>query len=142
MSFRTASKSVYTHVSLDSESNVIRLLEILDDKAGNIVCKFHRVRLDNAPGYTALSYTWGSATETRKILIDGTWFSVRQNVWNFFQQTRIGRRWRFIWIDALCIDQNNPVERNHQVNMMRAIYSSVCSLLWCKFHNTVGRLAD
>jgi hypothetical protein len=137
MSHQTGSKSVYADISLDSKTASIRLLEILDHKAGTIVCRFHRVRLEDAPGYTALSYTWGSAQQAKELLIDGTWVSVRQNVWNFLQQTRRGRTWRFIWIDALCIDQDNPDERNHQVKMMRAIYSSVCPLFLCLFHGTI-----
>lgn len=30
---------------------------------------------------------------------------------------------RTIWIDALCIDQKNPKERNHQVGLMKSIYT-------------------
>ena len=131
MSHQTGSNSVYADISLDSKTDSIRLLEILDHKAGTIVCRFHRVCLEDAPGYTALSYTWGSAKEAKELLIDGTRVFVRQNVWNFLQQTRRDRTWKFIWIDALCIDQGNPDERNHQVKMMRAIYSSVCPLFLC-----------
>jgi hypothetical protein len=32
----------------------------------------------------------------------------------------------FCWIDALCIDQSNVAERNHQVQLMKDIYSKVC----------------
>lgn len=130
-----SSNSVYTNASLDFETNVIRLLEILDDNNDIIVCKFHQVSLENVPSYTALSYTWGSARDSKKILIDGVLVPVRKNIWNFLKQTRKDREWKFIWIDALCIDQDNPMERNHQVKMMRAIYSSVSSH-FCSSHHT------
>lgn len=34
------------------------------------------------------------------------------------------RRWKYFWIDAICIDQSNTLERNHQVQMMSEIYKS------------------
>lgn len=32
--------------------------------------------------------------------------------------------YRFFWIDALCINQDNVLERNHQVGMMKNIYTT------------------
>jgi hypothetical protein len=37
--------------------------------------------------------------------------------------SRLPRTWKYIWIDALCIDQSNLPERNHQVKLMSALYS-------------------
>ncbi len=38
---------------------------------------------------------------------------------------------RYIWIDALCINQDNGEERNHQVPLMGSIYESCTrALLW------------
>ena len=31
---------------------------------------------------------------------------------------------RVLWIDAICIDQSNVEERNHQVPLMKTIYSN------------------
>jgi hypothetical protein len=33
------------------------------------------------------------------------------------------------WIDNLCIDQDNPLEKNHQVHLMRDIYQKANSIL-------------
>jgi hypothetical protein len=33
------------------------------------------------------------------------------------------------WIDAICINQDDPIERGHQVNMMRDIYSAAREVL-------------
>ena len=33
-------------------------------------------------------------------------------------------RWKYFWIDAICIDQNNVPERSDQVGLMREIYTS------------------
>jgi len=47
----------------------------------------------------------------------------------------------WIWIDALCIDQQNNSERNHQVRVMGKIYEmAVEVLVWlgCSAHNSDG----
>lgn len=42
----------------------------------------------------------------------------------FLDQMRQQQRFFFFWIDALCINQEDTFERNHQVQMMRKIYSA------------------
>jgi hypothetical protein len=61
--------------------------------------------------------------------IDNQVFKARRNLWLFLKQARRGSPVGLIWIDALCIDQENIGERNHQVSLMKDIYSLVCSLL-------------
>ena len=40
---------------------------------------------------------------------------------------------RTIWIDAICIDQNNVLERNHQVrNMVRIYAQAEHVLIWLR----------
>jgi hypothetical protein len=36
---------------------------------------------------------------------------------------------RVFWIDAICINQNDNVEKSHQVGQMRAIYEKACQVL-------------
>jgi hypothetical protein len=33
------------------------------------------------------------------------------------------------WIDVICIDQDSPLERNHQVAQMRTIYSKAAEVI-------------
>jgi hypothetical protein len=36
-----------------------------------------------------------------------------------------------IWVDAVCIDQNNPEEKSDQVQIMTEIYASAkCTVVW------------
>jgi hypothetical protein len=74
--------------------------------------------------YKALSYTWGSPEQDRHhIVVDGKLLEVRENLYDFFGIYR--KKWkkcRTLWIDAICIDQSNTHERNHQVGMMSHIY--------------------
>lgn len=66
--------------------------------------------------YDALSYEWGDSTSTTfSIVVDGVEVSVRENLWWALWYLRQADKVRVMWIDALCIDQNNLKERNHQV---------------------------
>ena len=70
----------------------------------------------------ALSYTWGPPTPVKKILINGEVFFVRQNLHHLLAKARGAAERPLIWIDQLCIDQDNIKERNEQVSRMRQIY--------------------
>jgi len=131
--------SIYDSVPLEhGASTNIRVIEILDGtqplepSAGALVsCKFHTISLEKPPVYTALSYTWGSPDVTKTIELDGTPFEVRENLWDFLHQAQCNRssRSRYLWIDALCINQSRVKERNHQVGMMGEIYSKAANVV-------------
>jgi hypothetical protein len=76
--------------------------------------------------FIALSYMWGTEEATQVILINGQSFLVRRNLWEFLVRIqRADVKYRVpIWIDAICIDQNDVLERNHQVSLMGLIYSN------------------
>ena len=68
----------------------------------------------------------------KDIDLNATQFPVRENLWWFlyriYMQQLDPEASTFFWIDAICIDQHNSEERNHQVQMMRAIYSNAQSV--------------
>jgi hypothetical protein len=119
----------------------IRLLRLLSlEQTDDLIeCEFHCFDLDSCPPYAALSYVWGEPAgrfARMEITISGYPFRVRRNLWNFLQQAKSTRMAlhrqddsspmpEYLWIDALCIDQDNIAERNHQVQMMRDIYLQV-----------------
>jgi hypothetical protein len=115
------------HVLTPENKTNIRVIRLLHDyKAGPsppIYCELKVVSLDDAPTYKALSYVWGDEAVTKFILLDGILFSVRQNLFDFLAQCRSKRYMGYLWIDALCIDQSNIQERNHQVALMGRVYS-------------------
>jgi hypothetical protein len=126
-----ASHEIYNRVHLDLGVRCIRLVEIMSSSdPANISLKFHTYTLQNCPPYYALSYTWGDAANPKRILINGTEFSIRENLWTFLHQQTYLQRTQLIWIDALCIDQGNIHERNHQVGMMAEIFSQVGLSFW------------
>lgn len=127
-----------------TEDNTFRFLDLHPgQKNSPIVCTLRVARLEhehelgdyNQPDFEALSYVWGSPIITHRILLDGRSYGVRENLWNFLQYRRDMKHVCTLWIDALCIDQNNMVERGQQVKLMQRIYRgarTVTVWLGCK----------
>ena len=111
----------------DTEICLIRILPRTLHAMGDteIQCELFCTNVERAPHYKAFSYNWGDASNPHHlILLNGYAFVVRQNLWetlNHFQP-EIGEL--IIWIEAICIEQNNNLERNHQVANMKTVYKS------------------
>lgn len=119
--------------SLRSSSTQIRLLRLLpfrkteDETPGpwhdcaNIECDLVTVDLERAPDYEALSYTWGEPAPTTQVAANGEMVPVRPNLTYALAALRSSEP-RLLWIDALCINQDDVQERSHQVRLMGEIY--------------------
>lgn len=120
----TRSSGLYS--ALDFSVQQIRLFELHPNSSiSEVRGTFHCVGLSSVPVYIALSYMWGEEDDMRPVCIDGDrTMSVRGNLWHFLrlQSARISQPTLF-WIDAICIDQSNVSERNHQVGLMKSIYT-------------------
>lgn len=124
----------FQHLPLDlqKDSASIRLIQVLPrDERGQVPCRMQHATIEAK--YTCVSYVWGPADDPRTILINDEAFLVRRNIYDFLQSisseaagliTSLPRDApRLFWIDALCIDQTNNREKNHQVQQMGAIFS-------------------
>lgn len=124
-SSRTIIEPSNVYNGLDRDKPEIRLLHILpgglDDQ---IACSIASCSLEAKPVYTALSYTWGSVSPDCTIRVNGTEVGVTKNLWRFLSQMRSppDHRQRKFWIDALCINQIDQLERTRQVGMIADIY--------------------
>lgn len=84
--------------------------------------------LDTCPAYIALSYEWGREQE-KYILLNGTTFRIRRNLYDFLKAIRPGpSKKRILFIDALCINQTDCVERSFQVHLMRDVYEGAAQV--------------
>jgi hypothetical protein len=83
--------------------------------------------------YSALSYCWGDQSIQFPIRCDGQVLEIGRNLYtalNALRDRQTGGP-RYFWTDAICINQNNDVEKNHQVLLMTEIYrKAVQVLVW------------
>jgi hypothetical protein len=129
----TAEATIYRSLPLvgTKSTRVLRILPIELQDGDNITCQLEVISLDDdpPPEYFAVSYEWGSASETRHITINSVPFVVRKNLWAFLDNTRKRDFRGMLWTDAICINQTSISERNHQVSMMGDIYRSATRVL-------------
>ena len=122
-------EKIYT--KLDSATREIRLVKLHpeSDPDCDIRCGLSTVSLNTRPLYKALSYTWGDAKDTVPIILDGHRFAVTRNLKKALLRLRRLDTETPIWIDAICINQVDTVERTQQVELMRAIYQSTSEVI-------------
>lgn len=103
----------------------IRLLKILvPNKLDSVLnCTLEIVHLDRAPKYKALSYAWGNPSMTAEILVNEHPFQTTLNLKAALQNFRDTIPGIRLWVDAICVNQNDLAERGHQVQLMKSIYS-------------------
>jgi hypothetical protein len=128
----------YPHDPLDADRREVRLLELQPGSYDEpLRCRLTSASLTTSPIYNALSYVWGdgvdSAPAEPEILLDGNSFPVTPNLHSALRHLRSKVKCdpAVLWVDAVCINQNNLDERNQQVAMMREIYASATQVtIW------------
>ncbi|KAL9078909.1 MAG: hypothetical protein Q9157_002165 [Trypethelium eluteriae] len=96
--------------------------------------------------YDALSWCWGIQNEESWINIrkGGTRYAkaVRSDLVAALRALRHHEHDRRLWIDAVCIDEDNVTERNRQVEMMADIYGNAdCVRIWLGNPSESSRIA-
>lgn len=107
-------------------SQSFRLLEIENgDSNCPISCNLRLHSLETAPSYQALSYVWGAPATTngKSIQCSGHDFFVTENLYEALYRLKEIMNCRLIWVDQICINQNDLQEPSQQVSIMRDIYS-------------------
>lgn len=78
---------------------------------------------DEQIAYGALSYTWGSGKRHRGISINSVGWPVSGNLHSALRMYRSETEVRYLWVDALCINQRDNEEKSVQVANMLNIYT-------------------
>lgn len=159
--FKVVRKNEFKHTPLpsDPQSDEIRILVLQPgEPEAMISCTLMVVSLSDANKkyyYEALSYYWGTDGANCEIKIQEfpkdrprtfknvadlfipRRFYIRSNLHAALSQLRDKDQSIYLWVDALCIDQDNEREKNQQVSIMAKIYSGahrVC--IWLGAGNT------
>ncbi|KAM0162373.1 hypothetical protein ACHAQE_003816 [Botrytis cinerea] len=87
------------------------------------------VSLESSPDFEALSYVWGSTTPAKTITLGDRLVTIGPNLDNALRNLRLLAAPRILWVDALCINQDDLDERASQVALMRRVYSDASTVL-------------
>lgn len=143
------SPSYHNTNRLDSNKRQIRLL-VVDQGAFSdpIIAQFETVflsgnetnneSLPSAPEFWALSYCWGDFNEPAQPSLrngvsngdgnDMSEISVSQHVAAAIRRLRTSDKPLRIWIDTICINQEDMIERSEQVGIMNIIYQTAAEV--------------
>ncbi|KUJ08711.1 HET-domain-containing protein, partial [Mollisia scopiformis] len=101
-----------------------RLLKILPGLEHAVIkCELEVVDLESRPRFEALSYVWGNPNPPNTIECNNQPHSVTPNLALAIRRLRMPDGTRVVWIDAICVNQEDLNERSQQVQLMREIYS-------------------
>jgi len=128
----------FEYQALDQANDEIRLLKIdtptVDD---DLICgSLETYSLKDCPAFRALSYEWGRGEEDPlHLVVNGDIMETSRRLMLFMEcycdvVNSIGTEANeYIWIDQICIDQQNTTEKNQQVQIMSEIYSKAMGVI-------------
>ncbi|KAM5341812.1 hypothetical protein ACJ41O_014843 [Fusarium nematophilum] len=94
-----------------------------------IVCSMRFADVNAAPSYEALSYVWGNKNVMHNVVLHGRDFPVTTNLRDALQNIRRPDRSRLIWVDAICINQEDSDEKDVQIRLMSLVYRNASRVL-------------
>jgi hypothetical protein len=129
MSFKP--QPFFQYEQLDKTKDSFRLCRLLPaEPEAPINCELiHGEISSEKEKYLALSYTWGERSEQRWIRLNGQPFHVRPNLLQALKAIRKCDTPLVLWIDAICINQYETLEKNYQVSVMGSIYKNASTVL-------------
>jgi heterokaryon incompatibility protein (HET) len=123
-----------THTYSELSQGSLRLLRFTCNTSSyEIECELVPYPVGKTPKYNALSYCWGESARSSFVLCNGKRLMVTSVLSKILKRLvsleRSGIEW--IWIDQICINQINAVERGNQVSIMKDIYqNSEGTIIW------------
>lgn len=124
--------------------NEIRVLDLKGGTRGTpLLGSLRRVRLSDHDEYEPLSYTWEDH-DTVQPSDDNTEDDVHPALFLLHTDSYLNITWncaralcsirkstadRAIWVDSICVNQDDPEERSHQVDLMNKIYAMAFTVL-------------
>lgn len=124
----------FLYTALNIELKEFRLLDVEPaplDAPVHAVLRHVSFAASPRPIYEAVSYVWGDRKERAEITLNGQIVDVPRSSEEVLRYLRLQNKQRTLWIDALCINQDDLQERSQQVALMGTIYrNTVRTLAW------------
>ncbi|KAK4665478.1 hypothetical protein QC763_402140 [Podospora pseudopauciseta] len=109
-------------------TRVIRLLPQREPTTTQIKCELFTYNLSGKQSgerhlYEAVSYVWGTGPRCHSITLNNCAFPVTENLHAALWHLRDRQLERVLWVDAVCINQDDNKEKERQIPLMRTIYA-------------------
>lgn len=123
--------STYEYDTLGTRG--FRILRLLRAEQSDHVlkCRLEVVGLSDRPptSYYALSYVWGSLAPSVDIEIGNKTIKITETLSRCLKRLRLTDGDVILWVDQICINQQDPDERSTQVQIMGDIYRNAVSVI-------------
>ncbi|KAK3071913.1 hypothetical protein LTR53_007790 [Teratosphaeriaceae sp. CCFEE 6253] len=122
-----------TYEPLPDDSRVTRVLQLepggfLDPVRGHLLqCRLSERGASHA--YVALSYAWGDWREQCAVFVNDRPLAVTASLGRALRQVRSKTAAVTVWADAICINQDDIMERSGQVAIMMDIFAAATRVL-------------
>ncbi|KAJ3567559.1 hypothetical protein NPX13_g6723 [Xylaria arbuscula] len=117
-------RQLYKYHPLPKSGNYVRIMELQPGKSGDVISfSLYAMRLKDSPPFEGLSYEWKEKTGTVPVECHRERLLITPNCMAAFKRIRSNTEIMTLWVDAICINQEDNAERSEQVAMMARIFS-------------------
>ncbi len=116
----------------------IRILSLLPGhRSAPLQCELHRADVPgllspggaSGPTFEALSYAWGDGNLSQRLFCNNSAIKITQSLFDALIHLRHPEAARTLWIDAVCIDQDNNDEKIEQLPHMKDIFQHASNVV-------------
>jgi hypothetical protein len=120
---------MYTYSPLQTPQS-LRLLK-LERINNSISCDMVHTSIGNSPPYEAISYRWGDPTLTHVIAVgpERLHIPITSSCRDALSVRTPLMQVRYLWIDSICINQLDKLEKDKQIPLMRDIYTGATQVI-------------
>lgn len=120
--------SQYAYSPLPDSKSFIRLLSIISVE-DTITCALEDFPIDDPPPFHAVSYCWGTEPACEKIYVGSEWIALTLHLLEGIRSLHKQANPPKLWIDAICINQTDNIEKSGQIPLMGRIYRNADKVL-------------
>lgn len=106
-------QSFYEYSKLEDPRRNFRLLRLIPHSRPlePILAEVITTSYGDAPRYTVLSYCWGSTKRSERVMLSGAYIDITESL-NLALRELLRYGDKYVWADAICINQADPAERS------------------------------
>jgi len=131
LSFRRHKDLLYSYTPLHTGDEIGLLLLRGSFWGPELHGKLVHANTHKLPQYECISHRWSDSTETKTMVLNGRSLKISTSVYNILRHRRATFATRLIWIDSVCINQDDSMEKSHQVRKMQTIYAKATRVTVC-----------